>query len=66
MNAIIRWLAAAEIAEARNKGFADGLKSGAAAIRRTAAKEGPGREQARDVLLAAADGIEDAIAVARP
>jgi hypothetical protein len=65
MRAIIRWLAANEITKARKQGFMDGFQACAAALRRTAYKEGPGREQARDALYAAADGIKDAIATVR-
>jgi hypothetical protein len=66
MSAIIRWLAAKEIHDARLRGYIDGFEASAASIRRTAAKEGPGREKERDALLAAADGIEDAIREATP
>jgi hypothetical protein len=65
MRVIIRWLASDEIALAHMRGYLAGFRGCASSIRRTAAKEGPGREIARDVLLAAADGIDDAIAAAK-
>lgn len=66
MSAFLRWMARREIAAAQLAGFIDGVEAAARSIRNIAAKEGPGREKQRDVLLAAADGLDDTVKECRP
>lgn len=61
MTPLLRWLAAREIEAARVAGFRDGMAVCVRMLRNAAAREGDGRERERDVLLAVAEGVNDAV-----